>query len=64
MKSEETRMATINANAQFLGELTQITGVAAVVAGVVLSLHHWPAAVALIGGGVAFYAGKKLRGQS
>lgn len=47
----------------FIGEVTQIGGVAAVVAGVVLSLHHWPAAVALIGGGAAFYIGKKLRNQ-
>jgi len=35
-----------------------------VVAGVVLSLHHWPAAVALVAGGARhFYVGKKLRGQ-
>ena len=47
----------------FIGEVTQVAGVAAVVAGVVLSLHHWPAALALIGGGTAFYIGKKLRGQ-
>jgi hypothetical protein len=52
-----------NAKAVFIGEVTQIAGVAAVVAGVVLSLHHWPAAAALIGGGVAFYIGKKLRAQ-
>ena len=50
-----------NAKTVFIGEVTQIAGVAAVVAGVVLSLHHWPAAAALIGGGVAFYVGKKLR---
>ena len=47
----------------FIGEVMQIAGVAAVVAGVVLSLHHWPVASALIGGGVAFYVGKKLRAQ-
>jgi hypothetical protein len=47
----------------FIGEVAQIGGVAAVVAGVVLSLHHWLAAVALIGGGAAFYIGKKLRAQ-
>ena len=47
----------------FIGEVTQIAGVAAVVAGLVLSLHHWPAAAALIGGGVGFYVGKKLRAQ-
>jgi hypothetical protein len=52
-----------NARAVFIGEVAQIAGVAAVVAGVVLSLHHWPVAAALIGGGVAFYIGKKLRAQ-
>jgi hypothetical protein len=59
----EKTVATINANVQFIGEVTQIAGVIGVVAGVVLSLHHWPAALALIGGGAAFYVGKKLRGQ-
>ena len=58
---EEEKMA--NAKSIFIGEVTQIAGVASVVAGVVLSLHHWPAAVALLGGGAAFYVGKKLRGQ-
>ena len=52
-----------NPKMTFIGEIIQIAGVAAVVAGVVLSLHHWPAAVALIGGGAAFYVGKKLRFQ-
>ena len=52
-----------NTKSILIGEVTQITGVAAVVVGVVLSMHHWPAAAALIGGGAAFYVGKKLRGQ-
>jgi hypothetical protein len=52
-----------NGKTVFIGEVTQVAGVAAVVAGLVLSLHHWPAAAALIGGGVAFYIGKKLRVQ-
>jgi Na+-transporting methylmalonyl-CoA/oxaloacetate decarboxylase beta subunit len=52
-----------NTKSNFIGEVAQIAGVAAVVAGLVLSLHHWPAAVALIGGGTAFYVGKKLRAQ-
>jgi Na+-transporting methylmalonyl-CoA/oxaloacetate decarboxylase beta subunit len=56
-------MEMANAKMNFIGEVAQIAGVAAVVAGVVLSLHHWPAAVALIGGGAAFYVGKKLRAQ-
>lgn len=52
-----------SAKTVFIGEVTQIIGIAAVVAGVVLSMHHWPAAAALIGGGAAFYVGKKLRAQ-
>jgi hypothetical protein len=52
-----------NARTVFIGEVTQIAGIAAVVAGVVSSMHHWPAAAALIGGGAAFYVGKKLRAQ-
>jgi hypothetical protein len=50
------------AKVMFIGEVTQIAGVAAVVLGVVLSLHHWVAAAALIGGISAFFVGKKLRG--
>jgi hypothetical protein len=52
-----------NPKTVFVGEVTQIAGIASVVAGFVLSLHHWPAALALLGGGVAFYVGKKLRAQ-
>jgi len=52
-----------NAKSVLIGEVVQIAGVASVVAGVVLSMHHWPAAAALIGGGAAFYVGKKLRAQ-
>jgi hypothetical protein len=52
-----------SAKTVFIGEVTQVAGIASAVAGVVLSLHHWPAAAALIGGGVAFYIGKKLRAQ-
>ena len=37
MGSEATQVATINVNVQFIGEVTQIAGVAALVAGVVLS---------------------------
>jgi hypothetical protein len=52
-----------NAHLEFIGMVVQIAGVASVVAGVVLSLHHWPAAAALIGGAVAYLIGKKLRGM-
>jgi hypothetical protein len=37
-----------NVKAVFIGEVTQIAGVASMVGGVVLSLRHWPAAVALV----------------
>ena len=39
-----------NAKTVFIGEVAQIAGVASMVGGVVLSLRHWPAAAALIGG--------------
>jgi hypothetical protein len=54
---------TENAHVQFIGMVVEIAGIAAVVGGVVLSLHHWPAAAALLGGGVAYFVGKKLRGN-
>ncbi len=50
-----------NTRIEFIGMIVEISGIAAVVGGLVLSLHHWPAAAALIGGGVAYYIGKKLR---
>lgn len=53
----------IDPKLQFIGEVTQIAGVAAVVGGLVLSLHHWPVAAALIGGATAYLVGKKLRAQ-
>jgi len=51
-----------NTKIVFIGEVTQIAGVAAVVGGVVLSLQHWPTAAALVGGLAAYFVGKKLRG--
>jgi hypothetical protein len=50
-----------NAHLESIGMIVEIAGVASAVAGVVLTLHHWPAAAALIGGGVAYIIGKKLR---
>jgi hypothetical protein len=51
-----------NPKVVFAGEVAQIAGVGAVVLGVVLSLRHWGAAAALIGGISAYFVGKKLRG--
>jgi hypothetical protein len=57
---EETEMS--NAKVILIGEVTQISGVAAGIVGLVLSLHHWPTALALVGGISAYFVGKKLRG--
>jgi len=51
-----------NPKVAFAGEIAQIAGVGSVVLGIVLSLHHWGAAAALIGGISAYLVGKKLRG--
>lgn len=58
-------MATTNPNLhlEYIGMIVEIAGIAAIIAGVVLSLHHWPAAVALVGGGVAYVVGKTLRAE-
>jgi hypothetical protein len=61
MATTNTTSTTGNAHLEFIGMIVEIAGVASEVAGVVLSLHHWPAAAALIGGGVAYVIGKKLR---
>lgn len=69
MKNEEwltakgRRSGMANAKTVFIGEIAQLAGVAAVVAGLVMSLHHWPVAAALLGGGTAYVVGKKLRAQ-
>jgi hypothetical protein len=54
---------TTNPHLEYIGTIVEIAGIAAIVAGVVLSLHHWPAAAALIGGGVAYVVGKSLRAE-
>jgi len=61
MASTTPTPAPSTAHLEFIGMIVEISGIAAVVGGLVLSLHHWPTAAALIGGGVAFFIGKKLR---
>ena len=46
-----------------LATVLQFGGIGGVGFGLVLSLHHIPAAVALIGGGAAYFVGKKLGGR-
>jgi hypothetical protein len=54
---------TTNAHTVFIGLVLEIAGIAALAGGLILSLHHWPAAAALIGGGTSFFVGKKFRAQ-
>lgn len=50
-----------NPNVEFIGIIVEVAGVASIVAGFVISLHHWPAAAALFGGLGAYAIGRKLR---
>ncbi|HEY2353231.1 MAG TPA: hypothetical protein VGH83_12010 [Candidatus Acidoferrum sp.] len=52
---------TTTARLQFIGIVLEIAGIASLAGGLILSLHHWPTAAALIGGGTAFFVGKKFR---
>jgi hypothetical protein len=45
-----------------VGYLVQLGGIASAVAGGVLSCQHLAIAACFLGGAVAYYAGKKLRG--
>lgn len=44
-----------------IGYLVQLGGIAAIVAGAVLSLHHIAIALCFAAGAAAFYIGKKIR---
>jgi hypothetical protein len=45
-----------------LGEYVQLAGVAALVIGAILSVHHYAIGLCIIAGATAFYVGKKIRG--
>jgi hypothetical protein len=47
---------------QKIGEIVEIAGLGAFVAGGVLSIHHYAIAACLVAGAAAVYVGKKLRG--
>ena len=56
-------MTTLSGSAKLvlIGYALQLAGVASAAVGLILSLHHLAPAAALIGGGTAFFVGKKLR---
>ncbi|MGB6199251.1 MAG: hypothetical protein WA871_05830 [Candidatus Acidiferrales bacterium] len=47
---------------QKIGEIVELAGFGAFIAGGVLSIHHYAIAACLVGGAAAVYIGKKLRG--
>jgi hypothetical protein len=55
-------MTTTSISASKLGTIIEIAGGAAFLLGAVLSIHHIAIALLTIGGAVAFFVGKKLRG--
>jgi hypothetical protein len=57
-------MTTTSISAGKLGTIMEIAGGAAFLVGGVLSIHHYAIALLTIGGAVAFFVGKKLRGAT
>jgi hypothetical protein len=53
---------TMSISANKLGTIVEIAGAAAFLIGAVLSIHHYAIALLTIGGAVAFFVGKKVRG--
>jgi len=58
-----TTTTTSTAETQKIGEIVELAGLGALVAGGILSIHHYAIAACIVGGAAALYIGKKLRGQ-
>jgi hypothetical protein len=65
-ESKENTMATTTTaattEAQKIGEIVELAGLGAFIAGGILSIHHYAIAACIVGGAAAVYIGKKLRG--
>ena len=57
-----TTTSTNSTEEQKIGQIVELAGFAAFVAGAVLSIHHYAIAACIVGGAAAVYLGKKLRG--
>jgi hypothetical protein len=57
-----TTPASATTEAQKIGEIVELAGYAAFIAGAILSIHHYAIAACIVGGAAAVYLGKKLRG--
>jgi hypothetical protein len=47
-----------------IGLIVEVSGASAFLGGAVLSIHHYAIALLTIGGAVAFFVGKKMRGST
>jgi hypothetical protein len=59
-----TSSTAASASSSKLGWIIEIAGAAAFVAGAILSIHHYAVAALTLGGAIAFFVGKKLRGAT
>ena len=57
-----TPTTSVTPQMQALGQYVQLAGIAALVVGAILSVHHYAIGLCIIAGAVAFYVGKKMRG--
>jgi hypothetical protein len=44
-----------------IGEYVQLAGVGAIIAGAILSVHHYAIGVCIIAGAAAYYIGEKMK---
>jgi hypothetical protein len=63
MKMTTTTSTTATSETQKIGEIVELAGLGAFIAGGILSIHHYAIAACIVGGAAAVYIGKKLRGQ-
>jgi len=52
-----------SAHTQRIGQILEIAGIAAFVAGMILSVHHYATGACFAGGAAAYFIGKRLLGN-
>ena len=57
-----TTTAAATAHMQKIGQIVELAGIAAFVAGMILSVHHYAIGAFFVGGAAAYVIGKQLHG--
>jgi hypothetical protein len=57
-----TTTAAATAQMQKIGQIVELAGIAAFVAGMILSVHHYAIGAFFVGGAAAYVIGKQLHG--